>query len=153
MAPPEPPEPRDERRVTRIEIAPKTIFLVLLAILGVWVAQALWNVVVVILVALIMVGAVLPIVHFFERHGVKRSIALALTSVPKILIGTPVAAMLNALAPATLKLTSITLAASPLAGAFTSAKCTKRASSIPAFFRKSPVFSTAPRPRLTPLVQ
>ncbi len=72
---------------------------------------------------------------------------------PKILIGTPVAAMLNALAPATLKLTSITFAASPLAGALTSAKCTKRTSSMPTFFRKSPVSSTAPRPRLTPLVQ
>ncbi|HTJ47696.1 MAG TPA: AI-2E family transporter [Kofleriaceae bacterium] len=81
-----PPEPKDDRRVTRIEIAPKTIFLVLLAILGVWVAQALWNVVVVILVALIMVGAVLPIVHFFERHGVKRSIALALIYIGAFLI-------------------------------------------------------------------
>ena len=73
-----PPEPTEDRRVTRIEIAPRTIFLVLLALLGVWVAQALWNVVVVVLVALIMVGAVLPVVHFFERHGVKRSVALAL---------------------------------------------------------------------------
>jgi len=72
------PSRDDERRVTRFEIAPRTILVVLLAVLAVWLFQALWNVVVVIIVALIIVGAVLPLVHFFERNGVKRPIALGL---------------------------------------------------------------------------
>lgn len=70
--------PDDDRRVLRIEIAPRTIGVVLLAVLGVWVMLSLWNVVLVVLTALIIVGAVLPLVHFFERHGVKRSVALLL---------------------------------------------------------------------------
>ncbi len=71
-------DPDAIRRVLRIEIAPRTILYVLLALLSVWLFQALWNVLLVVVVALIITGAVLPLVHFFERHGVKRSIALAL---------------------------------------------------------------------------
>jgi predicted PurR-regulated permease PerM len=68
----------DRRRGVRIEIAPRTILYVLLVVFLVWLFQALWNVVVVVLVALIIAGAVLPMVHFFERHGIKRNLALAL---------------------------------------------------------------------------
>jgi predicted PurR-regulated permease PerM len=71
----------DDRRVIRYELAPRTLLHVLLAALGVWLVLQLWNVVVVILVALIIVGAVLPLIHFLERRGVRRSIALALVYV------------------------------------------------------------------------
>src|SRR2546423_5698949 len=76
----EPPPPGDQRRVIRFDIV-NTVLTVLFVVLALWLVQALWNVVVVVLVALIIVGAVLPIVHYFERHGIKRSIALALTYV------------------------------------------------------------------------
>jgi predicted PurR-regulated permease PerM len=72
------PPTDDGARVVRFEIAPKSIVVVLLALFGVWLFGALWNVVVVIVVALIIAGAVLPLVHFLEKHGVKRSVALAL---------------------------------------------------------------------------
>jgi predicted PurR-regulated permease PerM len=62
----------------RIEIAPRTIGLVLMALAAVWLLEALWTVVVVIVVALIIAGAVVPMVHACERRGIKRSIALAL---------------------------------------------------------------------------
>jgi predicted PurR-regulated permease PerM len=75
--------PPEDRKVLRIEISPRTIGLMALAaigvLIGVGVAQALWNVVVVILVALILVGAVLPVVHFIERRGISRPLALLLT--------------------------------------------------------------------------
>jgi predicted PurR-regulated permease PerM len=75
--------PHEDRKLVRIEITTRTIALLALAaaavILGIEVAKALWNVVVVILVALILVGAVLPVVHFIERRGIGRPVALLLT--------------------------------------------------------------------------
>jgi predicted PurR-regulated permease PerM len=78
----------ERRRVLRIEIAPRTIGLVLAAVLAVWVLLSLWNVVLVILSALIIVGAVLPLVHYLEKHGVKRSVALLLIYTGAFLIVT-----------------------------------------------------------------
>jgi predicted PurR-regulated permease PerM len=80
------PPPEPERRVVRIEVAPKTILLGLAVGLAVWVVLALWNVVVVVLVALIIVGAVLPVVHFFERHHIKRPLALTFVYVGAFVI-------------------------------------------------------------------
>ena len=82
-----PGPPRDgERRGFRIEITTRTLFVALAIVLGVFAVRELWNVVVVILVALIIVGAVLPVVHWFERRGVPRSLALAITYVGTFVI-------------------------------------------------------------------
>jgi predicted PurR-regulated permease PerM len=78
--------PQDDRKLLRIELAPRTIGLVALAVLGWYAAQALWNVIVVILVALVLVGAVLPVVHFIERRGISRPVALLLTYVGAFVI-------------------------------------------------------------------
>jgi len=75
--------PDEPRQSLRIEIAPRTIALMGLAavgvVIGIGVGRELWNVIVVILVALILVGAVLPVVHFIERRGIGRPLALLLT--------------------------------------------------------------------------
>lgn len=62
----------------RIEIAPRTLWYVLLAIAGVWIAFKLTTVLIVIVVALVLVGTFDPLVSWLERRGLKRGRALAL---------------------------------------------------------------------------
>jgi predicted PurR-regulated permease PerM len=71
-------EPAETRRTLRIEIAPRTLLWILLAIACVWLAIQLWTVFVVLLVALVLVGTFDPLVAWLERHGLKRGRALAL---------------------------------------------------------------------------
>jgi predicted PurR-regulated permease PerM len=62
----------------RIEIAPKTIFLILGVVAGVWLLGQLTTVLTVITVALILVGTFDPLVAWLERRGLKRGRALVL---------------------------------------------------------------------------
>lgn len=73
------PRPGDtEPSRVRIEIAPRTILLLLLAGAGVWIAFKLQTVLIVVTIALVMVGTLDPMVAWFERHGIRRGRALAL---------------------------------------------------------------------------
>jgi predicted PurR-regulated permease PerM len=65
-------------RTLRIEIAPRTILTILLALAAVWLAYELWVVIVVLIVALVLVGTFDPLVVWLERRGLKRGRALAL---------------------------------------------------------------------------
>ena len=60
------------------ELSPRTLFLILLMVAGVWLAIQLWTVFVVMLVALVLVGTFDPLVGWFERRGLGRGRALAL---------------------------------------------------------------------------
>ncbi|MEO7730967.1 MAG: AI-2E family transporter [Kofleriaceae bacterium] len=71
-------EPRDPANTLRIELAPRTIVLVLLVIAGIWIAFKLETVLIAITVALVMVGTLDPMVAWFERHGLRRGRALVL---------------------------------------------------------------------------
>ena len=62
----------------RIELAPRTIFHVLLVIAGIWLAFQLQTVLIVVTIALVVVGTLDPTVAWFERRGVRRGRALAL---------------------------------------------------------------------------
>src|SRR5262249_1799626 len=62
----------------RIEIAPRTILLLLLAVAGVWIALQLQTVLIVVTIALVMVGTLDPMVAWFERRGIRRGRALVL---------------------------------------------------------------------------
>src|ERR1043165_8414435 len=62
----------------RIEIAPRTILLLLLAVAGVWIALRLQTVLIVVTVPCVMGGTVDPMVAWFERHGIRRGRALVL---------------------------------------------------------------------------
>jgi len=62
----------------RIEVSPRTFAYAVITIAAAWLAVQLWNVFVVVLVALVIVGTVQPIVGWFERHGWKRGRALIL---------------------------------------------------------------------------
>jgi predicted PurR-regulated permease PerM len=67
-----------DKHSLRIEISPRTLLLILLAIAAVWLVIQLWTVFVVLLVALVLVGTFDPLVGWLERRGLKRGRALAL---------------------------------------------------------------------------
>lgn len=66
------------RTALRIEVAPRTILYVLLAIAAVWLAFELATVLTVMIVALVLVGTLDPLVAWFERRGIRRGRALVL---------------------------------------------------------------------------
>jgi putative heme transporter len=65
------------QRNLRIEISPRTLVLIIVAIGAVWLAIQLWTVFVVLLVALVLVGTFEPLIEWFERRGLGRGRALA----------------------------------------------------------------------------
>ncbi len=67
-----------EQSTLRIEIAPRTIVYLLLAVASVWMAFQLATVLTVITVALVLVGTLDPLVAFLERRGIGRGRALVL---------------------------------------------------------------------------
>lgn len=69
---------KPERSTLRIEIAPRTILYLLLAVASVWMAFQLATVLTVITVALVLVGTLDPLVAFLERRGIRRGRALVL---------------------------------------------------------------------------
>lgn len=69
---------KPERSTLRIEIAPRTIIYLLLAVASVWLAFQLATVLTVIVVALVLVGTLDPLVAFLERRGIRRGRALVL---------------------------------------------------------------------------
>jgi predicted PurR-regulated permease PerM len=71
------PQPDRAPRL-RIEIAPRTILIVLLVVAGVWIAFQLQAVLIVVTVALVVVGTLDPMVAWFERRGLRRGRALIL---------------------------------------------------------------------------
>lgn len=77
VVPPAEPVP-EVRRTLRIEVAPKTIFLILGVIAGVWALGQLTTVLTVVAVALVMVGTFDPVVAWLEQRGFRRGRALVL---------------------------------------------------------------------------
>jgi len=79
---PEPLEPQIVApRSLRIEIAPKTIFLLLGVVAGIWLLGQLTTVFSVLVVALVLVGTFDPIVAWLERRGLRRGRALVVVFV------------------------------------------------------------------------
>jgi predicted PurR-regulated permease PerM len=72
-----PPE-HEARSTLRVELAPRTILLILLVIAGLWLAYQLETVLIAITVALVLVGTLDPMVAWFERRGLRRGRALVL---------------------------------------------------------------------------
>jgi predicted PurR-regulated permease PerM len=81
----------------RVEIAPRTLVLVACALALVWLADQLWNVVIVVVVALVLVGTLDPMVAWLERRGLGRGRSLALICIAIALV---VAGALAATVPA-----------------------------------------------------
>ncbi len=62
----------------RIEIAPRTIFLLLGIIAGIWILGQLKTVMTVLTIALVMVGTFDPLVGILEKRGLGRGRSLVL---------------------------------------------------------------------------
>jgi predicted PurR-regulated permease PerM len=80
----------------RIEIAPRTLLGIALAVGAIWLVWQLWTVVVVLTVALVLVGTFDPVVAWLERRGLKRGRALVLVC---LIIALAIAAILLATVP------------------------------------------------------
>lgn len=68
----------DRPRAIRIELSARTFVLALVSIAAVWLSVRLWNVALVLIVALVLVGTFDPLVAWLERRGLGRGRALAL---------------------------------------------------------------------------
>jgi predicted PurR-regulated permease PerM len=68
----------DEPRTLRIEVAPRTLLLVLLLVAAAYLFMRLTNIVLVVVVALVLVGTLDPLVEWLELRGFRRGRALAL---------------------------------------------------------------------------
>jgi predicted PurR-regulated permease PerM len=60
----------ESRRTLRIEIAPRTLLWIAVAVAALWLALQLWTVIVVLVVALVLVGTFDPLVAWLERRGI-----------------------------------------------------------------------------------
>jgi predicted PurR-regulated permease PerM len=75
---PEPEVQSRQTRVIRIEISPWTITTVVLVIIGLWMSMRLMPVFLVLVVALMIVGALGPAVEWLEKRRVNRVAAIAI---------------------------------------------------------------------------
>lgn len=79
MNDPRPPEPADVKvTVHRIEISYKTIVAVFLTMGAIWLIGVLMPIVVVLVTALILVGTLAPFVAWLTKHGLNRTLAIAI---------------------------------------------------------------------------
>ncbi len=69
---------KPERHALRIEISPRTILYLVIAVSAVWIAFKLSNVLIVLTVALVLVGTLDPLVARLENRGIRRGRALVL---------------------------------------------------------------------------
>jgi len=65
-------------RTVRFEIAPRSILLILVVIAGILLVARLWEIILILIIALVLAGTFSPVVTWLERHRVPRSLALAL---------------------------------------------------------------------------
>ncbi|MDQ2785619.1 MAG: AI-2E family transporter, partial [Chloroflexota bacterium] len=72
----EPDTPR--MRTVRFEIAPRSILLILAIIAGILLIARLWEIVLILIIALVLAGTFSPVVSWLEGHRVPRPLALSL---------------------------------------------------------------------------
>lgn len=70
--------PEHESSIVRVEIAPRSLVLILAAIAAVWLAYQLWMVALILVMALVLAGTFNPVIEWMEARGIKRMYALLL---------------------------------------------------------------------------
>jgi predicted PurR-regulated permease PerM len=76
----------EEPRVVRIEIAPRSMALVLAVLVLIWIAYQLWVAALILIVALILAGTFNPIVEWMEKRKLSRTQALILLFVALFIV-------------------------------------------------------------------
>ncbi|MGI8691002.1 MAG: hypothetical protein ACR2M3_20675, partial [Thermomicrobiales bacterium] len=69
----EPDTPR--MRTVRFEIAPRSILLILAIIAGILLIARLWEIILILIIALVLAGTFSPVVSWLEGHRVPRPLA------------------------------------------------------------------------------
>jgi predicted PurR-regulated permease PerM len=84
--PAELPLKTDRRRVIRIELSPRTIVILTLLILGLWMLTRLLPVVLVLVAALIVVGTISPAVRWLEERRIHRGLGIAIVFIGLLVV-------------------------------------------------------------------
>jgi len=79
--------PQSETSVVRIEIAPRSVALILATMAAVWLVFELWIVVLTLVVALILAGTFNPVIESMERRGLSRLNALIVLFIALVIVG------------------------------------------------------------------
>ena len=73
-------------KTLKVELSVRTAFIAVATLASVWLFIHLWPVVLVVAVALMIVGAVNPIVEWLQRHKLRRSFAIAIVFFSMLLV-------------------------------------------------------------------
>jgi len=65
-------------RTVRFEIAPRSIFLILAVVAGILLVARLWQIILILIIALVLAGTFSPVVGWLERRRIPRPLALSL---------------------------------------------------------------------------
>jgi putative heme transporter len=80
----DPPVER-QRRTVRIELSLRSVFAVVAVVVSLWLLTRLWQVILVVVVALVLAASLSPVVDWLERRHVRRGVALGLVLVLLVL--------------------------------------------------------------------
>ena len=79
--------PLAQRSVVRFEIAPSTVFQIILMATAVWLMIELWSVFLVLVIALLLAGTMSPVVTWMEGRGTSRGLAVGVAFTLLFLVG------------------------------------------------------------------
>ena len=71
----------DTIRTIRIELSLRSVFSIIAIVAGLWLLALLWQVILLVVVALVLAGTLSPVVDGLEKRGLKRPAALGLVGV------------------------------------------------------------------------
>ncbi|MFE8600407.1 AI-2E family transporter [Archangium violaceum] len=74
------------RQVVRVEVSPRSLWWVVAFLAGGWLLVQLWEILVLVLVSLVLVGTFAPVVAWWEKRGLSRSLAVLGTFVGVLLL-------------------------------------------------------------------
>ncbi len=91
-APPPPPRPR-RATIFKVELSIRTALIAVATVASVWLALVLWPIALVVVVAIMIVGALNPLVEWLQRHRVRRPYAIALVFFGMLLVSAALTAL------------------------------------------------------------
>ncbi len=74
------------KSVVRFEIAPRSIALVIVTVVGIYLAYRLWAVELMLIMALILAGTFNPLIEWMERHSIRRTHALIILFIAMVVV-------------------------------------------------------------------
>ena len=95
MGPGGPPDDRRTRTVRHThELSLRSLFSVLAVAAGLWLLARLWQILLLLVIALILAGTISPLIGWLERHHVRRTLGLGLVLLAVVLAVAALGALL-----------------------------------------------------------